>query len=160
MNYACNTLPINSVRMLCVPRHGGVAHVGHEAAGQGHHTALSYMAAHAHRLRYGTLEAHKLSIGSGQVERAVRRVINLRCKAPGSFWTETSVSGLMPLRAAFRAGRWDEVMIGVVTGPDQTPRFAPSVKPQRLGRPRPRNGTCPNRLSNPASRQRKLSSFY
>ena len=87
--------------------------------------ALSYMAAHAHRMRYVTLEAHKLSIGSGQVESAVRRVINLRFKAPGSFWTETTVSGLMHLRAAFKAGRWDEVMMGVVTGTYQTPSFAP-----------------------------------
>ena len=72
-----------------------------------------------------TLEAHKLSIGSGQVESAVRRVINLRFKAPGSFWTETTVSGLMHLRAAFKAGRWDEGMIGVLTGIYQTPGFAP-----------------------------------
>src|SRR6266566_6706096 len=61
--------------------------------------ALRYVEAHAHRMRYVTLEARKLSIGSGQVESAVRRVINLRFKAPGSFWPETTVSGLMHLRA-------------------------------------------------------------
>src|SRR3989449_8600600 len=87
--------------------------------------ALRYMEAHAHRMRYATLEARKLSIGSGQVESAVRRVINLRFKAPGSFWTETTVSGLMHLRAAFKAGRWDEVMLGVLTGTFQTPSFEP-----------------------------------
>jgi hypothetical protein len=87
--------------------------------------ALRYVEAHAHRMRYATLEAHKLPIGSGQVESAVRRVINLRFKAPGSFWTERTVSGLMHLRAAFKAGRWDEVMIGVLTGTFQTPSFAP-----------------------------------
>jgi len=80
--------------------------------------------AHAHRLRSGALEARKLSIGSGQVEGAVRRVINLRFKAPGSFWTATTVSGLMHLRAAFKAGRWDDVMIGVLTNTYQTPSFA------------------------------------
>jgi len=52
-------------------------------------------------------------------------VINLRFKAPGSFWTETTVSGLMHLRAAFKAGRWDEVMRGVLTGTCHTPSFAP-----------------------------------
>jgi hypothetical protein len=67
--------------------------------------AVRYVEAHAHRMRYVTLEARKLSIGSGQVESAVRRVINLRFKAPGSFWTETTVRGLMHLRAAFKAGR-------------------------------------------------------
>jgi hypothetical protein len=87
--------------------------------------ALRYLEAHAHRMRYVTLEARKLSIGSGQVESAVRRVINLRFKAPGSFWTETTVSGLMHLRATFKAGRWDEVMFGVLTDTFQTPNFEP-----------------------------------
>jgi hypothetical protein len=87
--------------------------------------ALSYVEAHAHRMRYVTLEARQLPIGSGQVESAVRRVINLRFKAPGSFWTETTVSGLMHLRAAFKAGRWDDVMIGVLTDTFQTPSFEP-----------------------------------
>jgi hypothetical protein len=85
--------------------------------------ALRYVEAHAHRMRYVALEARKLSIGSGQVESAVRRVINLRFKAPGSFWTATTVSGLMHLRAAFKAGRWDDVIIGVLTDTYQTPSF-------------------------------------
>ncbi len=95
--------------------------------------ALGYVETHAHRMRYVTLEARKLPIGSGQVERAVRRVVNLRFKAPGSFWRESTVSGLMHLRAAFKAGRWDEVMRGVLTGTCHTPSFAPvgNAAPQR-----------------------------
>jgi hypothetical protein len=77
--------------------------------------ALGFFEVHAHRRRYVTLEAHKLPIGSGQVESAVRRVIHLRCKAPGSFWTETTVNGLMHLRAAFKVARWDNVLSGVLT---------------------------------------------
>jgi hypothetical protein len=87
--------------------------------------ALGYVEAHAHRMRYVTLEARQLSIGSGQVESAVRRVINLRFKAPGSFWKEMTVSGLMHLRAAFKAGRWDEIMLGVITDTFQVPSFEP-----------------------------------
>jgi len=96
--------------------------------------ALGYLETHAHRMRYVTLEARKLPIGSGQVESAVRRVVNLRFKAPGSFWTETTVSGLMHLRAAFKAGRWDEIMIGVMTDTFQAPGFEPvdNAVPQRL----------------------------
>jgi hypothetical protein len=86
---------------------------------------LRYVEAHAHRMRYVTLEARKLSIGSGQVESAVRRVINLRFKAPGSFWREMTVSGLMHLRAAFKTGRWDEIMFGVITDTFQVPSFEP-----------------------------------
>jgi hypothetical protein len=87
--------------------------------------ALGYMEAHAHRMRYVTLETRKLPIGSGQVESAVRRVVNLRFKAPGSFWMETTVNGLMHLRGAFKAGRWDEIMSGVITDTFQVPSFAP-----------------------------------
>src|SRR5215831_13897544 len=87
--------------------------------------ALGYLETHAHRMRYVTLEARKLPIGSGQVESAVRRVVNLRFKAPGSFWTETIVSGLMHLRAAFKAGRWDEIMRGVITETFHVPSFEP-----------------------------------
>ena len=87
--------------------------------------ALGYVEAHAHRMRYVTLEARKLPIGSGHVESAVRRVINLRFKAPGSFWREMTVSGLMHLRAAFKAGRWDEIMMGVITDTFQVPSFEP-----------------------------------
>ena len=76
-------------------------------------------------MRYVTLEARKLPIGSGQVESAVRRVVNLRFKAPGSFWREMTVSGLMHLRAAFKAGRWDEIMFGVITDTFQVPSFEP-----------------------------------
>jgi hypothetical protein len=105
--------------------------------------ALRYVETHAHRMRYVTLEARKLSTGSGQVESAVRRVINLRFKAPGSFWTETTVGGLMYLRATFKAGRWNEIMSGVLTGAFQTPSFAPvshaathrSAAPQKPGTP-------------------------
>jgi hypothetical protein len=45
--------------------------------------AVNYVKTHAHRMRYAALEAPKLPIGSGQVESVVRRVGNLRFKAPG-----------------------------------------------------------------------------
>ena len=64
-----------------------------------------------------------LPIGSGQVESAVRRVINLRFKAPGTFWKEGIVKGLMHLRAFFKAGRWDEMMKRILTGQFITPTF-------------------------------------
>jgi hypothetical protein len=101
--------------------------------------ALRYVETHAHRMRYVTLETQKLPIGSGQVESAVRRVVNLRFKAPGSFWRETTVSGLMHLRAAFKAGRWDEIMSGVITDTFQVPSFEPAdnAGPQQQERETP-----------------------
>ncbi len=39
------------------------------------------------RMQYETFEGKHIPCGSGHVESAIRRVINLRLKAPGSFWT-------------------------------------------------------------------------
>ena len=85
--------------------------------------ALAYFKKHTDRMRYRVFERLKLPIGSGQVESAVRRVINLRFKAPGSFWKEDTVNGLMHLRAYFKAGRWDELIKHVLTNKFETPSF-------------------------------------
>ena len=94
--------------------------------------ALVYFEKHAHRMQYASLDEKKLPVGSGHVESTVRRVINLRFKAPGSFWKENNVSDLMHLRAWFKAGRWDEMMIRVLTREFQMPSFEPI---KRKGKP-------------------------
>jgi hypothetical protein len=49
-----------------------------------------------------------MPIGSGAVESAVRRVINLRLKSPCIFWTEeTAEEMLLLLRAYYKSGRWN-----------------------------------------------------
>lgn len=45
--------------------------------------------------------------GSGCVESAIRRVINLRLKAPGSFWTPEMAECFLFLRSQLLSGRWD-----------------------------------------------------
>jgi hypothetical protein len=52
-------------------------------------------------------------------------VINLRFKAPGSFWKADHVENLMHLRAYFKAGRWDELIKRVITREFDPPTFAP-----------------------------------
>lgn len=86
---------------------------------------IGYFEKHAHRMDYPSLDARKLPVGSGQVESAVRRVVNLRFKAPGSFWKEKRVSSLIHLRAHFKAGRWEELMKRVLNREFQTPSFKP-----------------------------------
>ena len=78
--------------------------------------ALKYFEKHIDHMQYASVKEMCLSIGSRQVESAVRRVINLRFKAPGTFWKEGIVKGLMHLRAFFKAGRWDEMMKRILTG--------------------------------------------
>ena len=87
--------------------------------------AIAYFEKHVPRMAYAQLDDHHLPVGSGTVESAVRRVINLRFKAPGTFWNEETVSGLMHLRAGFKAGRWDEMMERVLTQTFTIPSFEP-----------------------------------
>lgn len=94
--------------------------------------ALIYFEKHITRMNYATLDEMKLPVGSGQVESAVRRVVNLRFKAPGSFWKEDTVSGLMHLRAYFKAGRWNELMKRVLTKEFHIPSFDPIQKKASL----------------------------
>ena len=55
----------------------------------------------------------RLPIGSGAVESAIRRVINLRVKGPGMFWEEENLESAIYLRAQTLTGRWDEMRLRV-----------------------------------------------
>jgi hypothetical protein len=68
---------------------------------------LGYFERHKGRMHYDQYEKAKLPIGSGIVESAVRRVINGRLKAPGTFWKIENVEKMLALRCALMAGRWD-----------------------------------------------------
>jgi hypothetical protein len=48
------------------------------------------------------------------VESAIRRVINLRLKAPGTFWTAEMGECFLFLRSQLLSGRW-EVMLNNLT---------------------------------------------
>lgn len=95
--------------------------------------AIAYFETHAARMAYVHLDQQQLPVGSGAVESAIRRVINLRFKASGTFWNEPTVSGLMHLRACFKAGRWEEMMTRVLTNTFPTPSFAPLPQAQKTG---------------------------
>ena len=87
-------------------------------------TAIAYFERHRHRMAYAQLTRRKLPVGSGPVESAIRRIINLRFKAPSIFWTPETVADLMHLRAAFKCGRWPELMHRVLTQTFPVPSFA------------------------------------
>src|SRR5215470_11919557 len=69
-------------------------------------TQRNYFIGHQGRMAYATLLAMKLPIGSGAIESAVRRVINLRLKGPGLFWCRASAEAILLLRSYYKAGRW------------------------------------------------------
>lgn len=93
--------------------------------------SLAYFEKHLTHMTYMDFDEMNLPVGSGQVESAVRRVVNLRFKAPGSFWKEDNVEQLMHLRAYFKAGRWDELIKRVITREFERPAFAPDKQKLR-----------------------------
>jgi hypothetical protein len=63
-----------------------------------------------HLMAYRTLRKAGIPIGSGSVESAIRRIVNLRLKGPGIFWLEENAEAMLYLRAHLKAGRWDEMV--------------------------------------------------
>ena len=75
-------------------------------------TPMAYLDKHweAGHLDYACLKRRGLPIGSGAIESAIRRVINLRLKGNGLMWCEGNAEGMLLLRAAALTGRWEEAL--------------------------------------------------
>src|SRR5262245_25696895 len=69
-------------------------------------TQLDYFIKNQRRMAYAKIMAMKLPIGSGAIESAVRRVINLRLKGASLFWCRASAEAILLLRSYYKAGRW------------------------------------------------------
>lgn len=61
----------------------------------------------ANSINYKQLKALNLPIGSGAVESAIRRIVNLRLKRPCIFWCKESAEAILMLRSYYKAGRWN-----------------------------------------------------
>jgi hypothetical protein len=74
--------------------------------------AIAYLEKHhfAGHLDYDRFQKRKLPIGSGAIESAVRRVINLRLKGNGILWLEENAEAMLVLRAAALTNRWEETL--------------------------------------------------
>ena len=70
-------------------------------------TQLDYFIRHRRRMDYTGISALGLPCGSGAIESAIRRVINLRIKGPAIFWKERSAEAILLLRSYYKAGRWN-----------------------------------------------------
>lgn len=94
-----------------------------EAAGNptGLEQPLGYLSKHAAagHMDYQRLRRRGLPQGSGAIESAIRRVINLRLKGPGLMWHEENAEGALVLRAAAVTERWEETMAWVREGMGQ-----------------------------------------
>jgi hypothetical protein len=73
----------------------------------------NYFVDNAQRMRYRRFADAGLPCGSGHVESAIRRVINLRLKAPGTFWTRKMGECFLFLRSQLISGRWQPMLDNV-----------------------------------------------
>ena len=90
---------IEAIRSLCRGRNA--ARIGVE---------LAYFADRRDLMRYDHFRRCGIPLGSGAVESAIRRVVNLRLKGPSIFWRGRNAERMLHLRCYLKAGRWDELM--------------------------------------------------
>jgi hypothetical protein len=74
-------------------------------------TEIEYLNKHEAHLRYDWFGYRGRPRGSGAVESAIRRVINLRLKGNGIYWKPENAEAMLVLRAAALTGRWEETMV-------------------------------------------------
>ncbi len=75
-------------------------------------TWLNYFRTHGithRRMNYSGSRTNKTPIGSGAIESAVRRVINLRVKSNATYWLRENAETMIRVRAWIKAGRAEEL---------------------------------------------------
>jgi len=70
-------------------------------------TERNYFIRNQQRMAYPKIKALSLPLGSGAVESAIRRVVNLRLKGPCIFWYRENAEKMLMLRSYYKAGRWN-----------------------------------------------------
>jgi len=71
---------------------------------------IKYIQERAKLMDYAKLKSAGFPIGSGAIESAIRRVINLRLKAPGTFWREDTAEVVLYMRAQVLTNNWDAML--------------------------------------------------
>lgn len=66
-----------------------------------------YFERNRQRMAYKKVSEIGLPIGSGAMESAIRRVINLRLKGASMYWHRDTAEAMILLRSYYKAGRWD-----------------------------------------------------
>jgi hypothetical protein len=64
----------------------------------------------AGRLAYSEFRQQGLPCGSGAMESTVRRVVNLRMKSNGTFWTKENAEKMLQLRGQLLSEQWEKTL--------------------------------------------------
>ena len=76
---------------------------------------LDYIERNRSRMNYPLYRQLRVPLGSGVIESAVRRVINLRLKGPGIIWEEENVEKMLHMRAQMKLGSWNRFVTKALT---------------------------------------------
>jgi hypothetical protein len=87
---------IEAIQKLCRGRHSKAIR-----------TELNFFTTHRPHMNYALICGQHLPLGSGAIESAIRRVINLRLKGPSLFWCKPNADAMLLLRAFCKSGRWE-----------------------------------------------------
>ena len=66
-----------------------------------------YFVRNQKRMKYDLIATNGLPIGSGAMESAIRRVVNLRLKGASIYWLEDTAEAMLLLRSFYKSGRWE-----------------------------------------------------
>jgi hypothetical protein len=86
--------------------------------------AVRYLANNRERMRYASLRARRLPIGSGHVEATCKTLVSTRMKRAGSRWTTSGGQAVLGLRSLAKSSRWSAGMDHV------TASYAKKVTPR------------------------------
>jgi hypothetical protein len=86
-----------------------IAEIG-KLKGKKIHTEKDYFVNRQKHMQYAQWKKAGLPIGSGAVESAIRRIVNLRLKGAGIFWFERNAEHMLLLRCFAKAHRWDNLL--------------------------------------------------
>lgn len=86
---------IAALRALCNGRNAGKLR-----------TQMMYFVDNLKNFAYDTADQLKLPRGSGAMESAIRRVVNLRIQGASIYWLEDSAEAILLLRSFYKSNRW------------------------------------------------------
>lgn len=74
-----------------------------------------YFVRGAERMQYAQFKKRGLPLGSGAIESAIRMIVNMRLKAPGTFWLRDNAQAMLLVRSYLKAGRFDDLVDWSIT---------------------------------------------
>lgn len=103
LRYGEFNVMVDSIKLLCRGRNAKKIRI-----------QLNYFVNRRDSMRYKEFKLKGMPLGSGAVESAIRRVINLRLKGVGIFWREPNAEIMLHLRSYLKARRWSELISRVM----------------------------------------------